>query len=757
MLNKNIKKVLGYLLLALIALPFVFYYLVLWGTWGNIPDEETISRVHNIEGSLVFAEDGEVLGRFYIQDRTPVALTDISPDVIHALVATEDERFYKHHGTDYRSLVRVLFKSLMLQDRSSGGGSTITQQLAKNLYPRISTGFLFYPVNKTREVIIAGRMEEVYSKEQILELYLNTVSFGEDVYGIESASIRFFGKKAIDLNLEEAATLVGMLKATTSYNPDRHPEAAKERRNIVLGQLSKAGYIAEDSLDYWRNTAVVTHYTKPNKETAAYFIAQVKNQARKLVEVYNQQFDTTYSLEQSGLKIYTTLNINMQKEAEKAMHDHMQELQALFDKHWENGRLWKEQTDLLNQEINKVRNGRSDVALAQKRSMVIFDYDGETEKKFSALDSLQYYLQQLQAGFVSLDPQSGAIKTWVGGTDYRYFPYDHVSYSAKRQVGSVFKPVVYAAALEHGISPCSYYKAEQVAYEVEEGEWSPGNSGNEYEGKYSMEGALEGSINTISVKILQDVGIDSTIAMAKNLGIRTDLPEVPSIALGTASISLLEMVTAYSVLSNGGFEVNPYQIERIEDASGEVLYQHEQQERARVIDEETSQIMVYLLQNVVNDGTGRSLRTRYNLPNDIGGKTGTTQGNADGWFIGVSPRLVSGAWVGGIYPAISFRETSLGQGARVALPIFAGFYQGLNSDNTFRQYTSAKYPTLSSGLANKLDCDPFKEQFELFQWLFGKKKDQEIRAEVDGELKEDKKENGFFKKVGSIFKKKKKN
>jgi penicillin-binding protein 1A len=377
-------------------------------------------------------------------------------------------------------------------------------------------------------------------------------------------------------------------------------------------------------------------------------------------------------------------------------------------------------------------------------------------KEISPMDSLKYYLGLLHAGFVSLDPQDGQIKTWVGGRNFEYFPYDHVDYSAKRQVGSVFKPLVYATALENNISPCTYYKAEQVAYEVEEGEWKPGNSGNEYDGKYSMEGALESSINTVSVKILEDVGIEKTISLAHDLGVTSNLPAVPSVALGTASISLLEMVTAYCTLTNGGYAVKPYKITSITTSDGKVLYEYKQSEKTKVIDSETSAIMVYLLQNVVNDGTARSLRSSYRLSNDIGGKTGTTQGNADGWFIGTTPKLVSGAWVGGTYPAISFRDTRLGQGATMALPIYAGFQQAMNKQPEYNNLSRAKYKGLSVQAANRVDCDPFKEDFELFTWLFGNKKQKDQDVLSGSEVKQPKEEKKFFKKIGSFFKRKKK-
>ena len=590
-----------------------------------------------------------------------------------------------------------------------------------------------------------------------MELYLNTVSFGEDVYGIESSSARFFGVKAADLSLPQAATLVGMLKATTTYNPVRHPEVASERRNVVIAQLSRTGMLSDDSVGYWQDQPLVTNYQKPNEGIADYFVHEVKQSAKVWLESFNKQSEVQYDLEKSGLIIHTTLDYELQQMANTSLQKHLIKLQEQFDQHWPNGRLWQANDNLLTKQVEQIRHGRTDEELQLAKAMMVYMPTGEMTKEMSPMDSLKYYLGLLHAGFVSLDPQDGQIKTWGGGRDFEYFPYDHVDYSAKRQVGSVFKPLVYATALENDISPCTYYKAEQVAYQLEEGQWKPANSGNEYEGKYSMEGALESSINTVSVKILEDVGIEKTLSLAHDLGITSTLPEVPSVALGTASISLLEMVTACCTLTNGGFTIKPHKITSITTSDGEVLYEYKQSKATRVIDSETSAIMVYLLQNVVNDGTARSLRSSYQLSNDMGGKTGTTQGNADGWFMATTPKLVSGAWVGGTFPAISFRDTRLGQGATMALPIYAGFQQAMNKDQSFNKLSRAKYKVLSVQAANRVDCDPFKEDFELFTWLFGNKKQKDSDAATTGaEVKQPKEEKKFFKKIGSLFKKKKK-
>lgn len=752
MIKKLIIKGLGVAITLGVALPLILFLLVYNGFFGKVPGEDEIKNIENLEASIVYDTNGEPIGKFYIQDRTLVGINEISPFLIKALVATEDKRFYSHHGTDFRSLLRVAVKTVLLQKSSSGGGSTITLQLAKNLFPRNSYKFLYYPINKIREAIVAYRMEEYYSKDEILGLYLNTISFGEDVYGVESASLRFFNSSAVALRPEQAAVLVGMLKATTSYNPVLHPEVSLSRRNVVLAQMVKAEVLIEEEADSLSTLVIGIDYQAKSKGLAPYLLAQVRQKLERFIKDYNSKNEAKINMLTDGLKIYTTLDKQLQEYAEAAMHEHMAKLQTVFDQHWYDQDLWSKHQKLLNREIKKVANGRSPLQMQQKREIYIYQQKEDGFREMSPIDSIKYYLQQLQAGFLAIHPQNGAVKAWVGGIDFQFFPYDHVNYSAKRQVGSTFKPIVYAAALENGISPCNYYKAEQASYNEQGEEWTPANDDARYEGKYTMEGALEGSVNTVSVKILQDAGIANTIDLAHKMGISSTIPQVPSIALGTPSISLIEMVTAYSSFVNGGYSVSPYMIERIEDRKGNILYEYRQAKRERVLTEKTSHIMVHLLKGVVDNGTGRSVRTVYKLKNAIGGKTGTTQNNADGWFIAITPELVTGTWVGGIYPEISFTETRLGQGATMALPVFAKFYTQLNADNAYNNYSQAKFKPMNNEWTAELDCNPFKEDFKLFEWLFGKKKAGEKGEKV--ELKEKEKEkNGLFQKLKKLFKK----
>lgn len=745
-MKKLLFKILSFLVLAGVIAPIVFFFMVLKGFFGPLPSDEELHNIRHLEASVVLDVNQKQIGKFYVQDRSPISYSDISPKLINGLIATEDQRFFEHQGIDLRSLGRVVVKSILLQKGSSGGGSTLTQQLVKNLYPRKRYKAFYYPINKMRELITAYNLEHIYSKEELLELYLNTVSFGEDVYGIESASKRYFNSTAKNLNQQQAAVLVGMLKATTSYNPVRHPEASMKRRNLVLAQMVRQDMLTQEVCDSLQKLALIVDYQKPNGTLAPYFLATIKKKVTLFLEEYNGEHNTELSLSKSGIKIYSTLDATMQHYAEKAMSVHMQKLQKLFDTHW-NGTLWTENQKLLQRELDKVAHGRTNAQLNEPSEMRIFDWPSSTDKTMSPLDSLKHHLEQLQAGFLAMQPNDGSIKAWVGGINYTYFPYDHVAESAKRQVGSTFKPLVYATALENNISPCTYFKAEQQSFEVKEGEWATSNDHGNYDGKYSMEGALEESVNTVAVNLLNEVGINRAIAQARKMGIHSKMPKVPSLALGVASISIQEMVAAYCTFVNGGYQVRPHAILRIEDKDGNILYEYKEAPRKRALSAKTSAQMTQLLEGVVDDGTGKSIRTKYKLNNPMGGKTGTTQGNVDGWFMAITPQLVSGTWVGGAYSAIRFKSTSLGQGATMALPIWAGFYQSLTKDASFKNYTAIPFKTMNEQWAKELDCDPFKEEFILRKWLFPNREErQKQKAE-----KEPKK--GVLKKIGKWFKK----
>ncbi len=770
--NSSIKsialKVLMYSVLAAILFPFVILFGLKSGILLEMPGKEQLGAIRNAEASELISGDGKTIGRYYLQNRTEVAYSDIAPCIVDALIATEDVRFYEHHGVDFKSFPRVVFRTILMGDRSGGGGSTITQQLAKNLYGRQDFNRLTVMMVKIREMLIAVDLEKLYSKKEIITMYLNTVPFGERVYGIEAASRRYYQKPAKNIKIDEAAVLVGMLKATTYYNPRLYPERATNRRNVVLALMEKNGKITGKEKNTLTAQPLKLNYKRDdnNDGLAAYFKEQVRLRMHDVLADISDSLNQEFNLYTSGLKIYTTLDTRLQRYAETAMVKQMSELQVLFDKHWagqkkpwENDKKLRETLllQLPDYELLLLNNEPRDSINAfinEKNPMDVFSWEGKSTKTMSRIDSINYFLRFLHTGLLSADPTTGKIRVWIGGINYPFFKYDHVARSSKRQVGSIFKPLVYAAALEKGVSPCDYFNAGQESYTEEGGrEWTPSNTDAEYEGKYSLEGALTESVNTVSVKVLEKAGLDNTIDLAHAVGISSQIPEVPSIALGTASISLYEMVEAYSTFVNRGRHVPLEYLERIEDKNGRVLWKAPQQKARVVLSEKTSILMVEMLKNVVNEGTAIRLRDKYQLLNDIAGKTGTTQSNADGWFIAMTPRLVTGVWVGGAYPVVHFRSTALGQGANTALPIYALYQQQINRDKQFRSVAYAKFPVPPESVIKELDCDPFREDLNFWQSLFGKKKQDEAAPTQNKPVSKEE-EKGFFNGIKKLFKKK---
>ncbi len=717
-------------------------YSVHSGWFGDLPTYAELKNVRNHTASEVYSFDGVLLGRYYIENRTVTSIDKVPASLLNALVATEDARFYEHEGIDYRSLIRVLVKSILLQNESSGGGSTLTQQLAKNLYPRQRHGLLTMPVNKIREAIIARRIENLYPKEEILMLYLNTVPFGGNVYGIEAASQRFFNKSASNLLTEESAVLVGMLKATTSYSPRLHPERAKQRRNVVLSQMEKYGYLPSNQKDSLQalNLELDYNFITHNTGLAPYFREKLRHEVQQWLNDHPKDDGTVYNLYTDGLKVYTTIDARLQHHAEQAVKEHMQELQHTFDKHWEGRKPWGEDETMIRRAmLNSDRYkhgklaGKSDEEIhaefTRPTLMTVFTWDGEQEKTMTPLDSIRYYQMFLNAGFLAMRPENGHVKAWVGGIDHKYFKYDHVT--AQRQVGSTFKPVVYAAALENGADPCEYISNERRIY-ANYKDWSPGNSDGNYDGFYSMQGALTNSVNTVTVDLMMNTGVDRVVDLAQRMGVRNNLPTEPAIALGTADLSLFEMLSVYSTFVNRGMHVKPIYVLGIEDQEGNVIAKfNEKPEFQRALSQQTAELMVEMMKTVVDSGTARRLRFRYGLKNDIIGKTGTTQSHADGWFIGATPRLVAGSWVGGDNRLVRFRSISLGQGANTALPIYAKFMQEFNKDETFKELRYARFPQPSRWVQNTLACDFYREEEEkgFLQDLFAKKDKDDRKPE----------------------------
>jgi penicillin-binding protein 1A len=730
------------LALGFLILTGCFFYLLVWsGAFGRIPSRKDLRSINHRVATEIYSADSVLLGKYFLEERTPVTSSQIPISLKEALIATEDVRFHEHNGVDKRSMLRVLIKGIFLQRESAGGGSTLTQQLAKNLYPRQSYVWLSLPINKVREIILAKRLESIYSKDEILTMYLNTIPFGDNVYGIQSAADRFFSVSVDQLTLTQSAVLVGMLKATHRYNPRLFPDRAKERRDVVVSQMAKYDFISDSRKDSLMAVPLTLKYHRVTHNTglAPYFRAYLKGELLAWCKNHVKGDGSPYNLYTDGLKIYTTIDSRMQRYAEASVRSQMTRLQRTFGQQIDKKKiqeLAKKKVTQLSQYLYLKGEGLTEseimADLKKKGTRRVFAWEGDRELTISTYDSLIRHLQFLQTGFLAKDPVNGDVKAWVGGIDHEFFQFDHVRESTKRQVGSTFKPIVYAAAMEQGIKPCDYTSARKTSYRNMD-DWTPQNSEEKsYDQKYSMEGGLARSVNTVSVKLLEKTGISHATAVANRMGIKSNLPQVPSLALGTASISISEMVDAYGVFANSGKYVSPRVITSITSSRGEVLERMSEPSSEEAISEETAAMMLYMLKRVVNEGTGAGIRTLYGLKNDIAGKTGTTQANADGWFIGITPKLVIGCWVGADDPGIHFKTTAAGQGAATALPIVAKFLQQVNGDAELTSIARARFEPLDRRLMEKLDCDLSRSDRNLLQRIFNLKKGtKESRFKVD--------------------------
>ena len=737
----------------------VFVATVKWGFWGSLPSDESLSMIRHNEGTIVYDYNGEILGRYFLIDHRSAKYENFPKHLIEALVATEDVRFYEHSGIDYKSLARVLIKTLILQDRSGGGGSTLSMQLAKNLFPREDFSAKGLLVAKIKEAFIAQQLESIYSKDDILELYLNTVSFPDNTYGIESASQKFFSKPVSQLTPTEVAILVGSLKATSTYNSRTHPENSLGRRNTVLSQMHKYGFLSDSSYtELTRQPLTLAYNRNSNSEAAPYFLEQVRKQLKDWIAQNPKADGTGYNLYTDGLKVKTTLDLTMQLYAEAAMKKHMANIQKQFQQNWGEDAPWHAKADWILEKLYQLpqaqtmsSQGMDNQAimnkLTEKREMTLFNWEGQSNTKASTLDSLIHYTQLLNTGFVAVDPADGAVRSWIGGIDYGEVQFDHVI-QAKRQVGSTFKPFVYGAAIENGIDPCSYFSARAVQYENMEG-WTPSNSGSEtYKNQnLTMRAALTNSVNTVAIKVLEETGIQPTIEFARNFNIKSELPAVPSLALGTAELSVLELAGAYAAFVNDQRPVIPYLILEIRDKNGQILYEHESVVQNKAMRPETAAMVREMMISVVNEGTASRLRSQFGLQQAIAGKTGTTQSNKDGWFVGITPKLVTVTWVGADDPRVYFRNTSIGQGANAALPLFGHFYRSMAQNHSFKGYTQAKFPAIPSSIKQAMDCPPIKEDGFLKRVFTN-----EDKPKVKDFGEEEKK--GLFSKVKDLFKKK---
>lgn len=718
----------------------VFYLMIIAGFFGPMPSKHALERITQEAASLVYDDQDELLGKYFKQDRTNIKIDSLPDYVKNALIATEDERFYKHEGVDTRSLGRVFLKTILLQ-KGAGGGSTITQQLAKNLFGRSSFGKLTIPVNKTKEIILAKRLEDVYEKDQILEVYLNLVPFGENVYGIESAAQRYFNKHAANLKIEEAAVLIGMLKANTTYNPRLHPEKSEERRNVVLGQMLRNEFITELEYDELIAKPLVIDYA--NKETigiADYFLNQVKSEANFIIEKYNKKHLREIDLETDGLVIKTTLDSKLQELAIDAMEKHLSRMQTLLNKQYNSGKSKREVVALAEAYLEQ--KNQADRANS-KTKFTTFDWTGLSLKAGSVLDSLIYHYTRLQAGILAIDPHSGAIKTYVGGIDFRTQPFDQIQ--ARRQMASSFKPLLYAAGLEDGTMPCDYLSNEPVVLEDFQ-DWSPDNYDKSNEGgRYAMKTALSKSLNIPTLHLYFQVGHRKLNRLWEDLEFKTTLPENPSAALGTAEANLIEIARLYSSFVNGGNLTETHYIQSIATKDGEIIFEHTSKKQTQVMSKQSAELMRQMLEQTVKSGTAQGIRTRFGFTHELAAKTGTSQNYADAWFCAFTSDLVMVSRVGCSSPSIHFNNGLNGSGSSLALPLVG-----------YTLLQAQKDPNLTTRFFNRfnhendisLDCPEYKEAGVIDQVfkLFGKDKTTLEKERKKAELKQ-----GIRKGVRGLF------
>ncbi|QIX63439.1 penicillin-binding protein [Hymenobacter sp. BT18] len=712
----------------LVSINFLFLF-------GKSPSLEELENPKVEQPSEVYTSDGVMIGRYFRENRAPVPLSEMSPWLVKALVATEDVRFYDHAGIDPKAIARAV--SGVLTGSKGGGGSTITQQLAKNLYKirrAGNTGLLGHVpvlstvINKTKEWLTAVELERRYTKEEILRLYLNTVDYGSQSYGIKVAAKTFFSTTPAGLQPEQAAMLIGAVNAPTTYNARFHPEAAKRRRNLVLERMHQAGFLSKDSVQLLQARPIALQYQveKHVDGPETYFRGAVS----QFVNDWCKK--NGYDLYRDGLKVYLTIDSRMQAHAEEAVHKRMKVLQRSFDNFWRN----RDSNPWVDEDGNEIPNfietqmkradaykelvarypGRPDLvdsALHRKRPIKVFTWkgDGDTTLVMSPLDSLAYYKHFLHAGMMTMDPFTGQVKAWVGGLDYKFFKYDHVK-QGKRQAGSTFKPFVYLTAIDNGYTPCDRIRDQRVTINyVEDGkpmEWKPDNVTREYTGiNMTLRHAMARSVNSVTAQLTELVGWENVAKYAHKVGIKSKLLPVPSIGLGSAGdVSVYEMVNAYGTFVNQGFRTEPMFITRIEDRNGNVIKQFDPQQK-RVISPETAWLMLYMLRGGMDEpgGTSQAL-WEYELwkkDNQIGGKTGTTSNYSDGWYMGVTKDLVTGVWVGGEDRSIHFFRTQQGEGGRMALPIFGTYMEKLYQDKDL-DITMGPFPKPIVKISKKYVC-----------------------------------------------------
>lgn len=713
---------------------FLFFIFASWGLFGSMPSFEDLENPDSNLATEIIATDGVTIGKFYNENRTPIKYADLPKHLVDALVATEDERFYEHSGIDGR---RTLGAAIKLG--SDGGASTLTQQLAKLLFHGEGSRFLpLRIIQKAKEWIIAIKLERQYTKNEIIAMYFNKADFVNTAVGIRSAAKVYFGKEPRDLTIDESAMLVGMLTNPSLYNPVRRLEKVQKRRNVVLGQMVRNGFLEESAKSTLEKKPIVLHF-QPESHTdgiGTYFREYLRDFMKKWVKENKKSDGSEYDIYKDGLKIYTTIDSRMQTYAEDAMKQHLTNLQIelssqqetnknapfvniseaetkkLMMKAMKNSSRWKGMADQGKSEDEIIKS------FGVKTKMKVFTWKGEKDTVMTPTDSIRYYKSFLQAGMMAMEPQTGHVKVWVGGINYKYFQYDHVGQGA-RQVGSTFKPFVYATAIEQlNMSPCdsiidSPFMIHKGRHNVTE-DWEPKNSNNEYRGMVTLKKALANSINTVSAKLIDKVGPEAVVELTHKLGVKSEIPAQPSIALGAVEITVEDMVAAYSTFANEGVYIKPQFITRIEDKNGVVIYEPSPDSHD-VLNKDIAFAVIKLLEGVTEGGSGARLRTQgggngynrvtgypYMFTNPIAGKTGTTQNQSDGWFMGMVPNLATGVWVGCEDRSARFKGITYGQGATAALPIWGMFMKKCYADPTLN--VSKSEFERPANLSIKVDC-----------------------------------------------------
>jgi penicillin-binding protein 1A len=736
---KKYLRIFWILVLLPLCLLLLFVLGAASGLFGKLPTFEELENPQTYLASEVYSSDGQVLGKYYVQNRSNIQYRDISPYVIKGLVATEDARFYEHSGVDIRSLFRVFFKTFLGHRSSSGGGSTITQQLAKMLFPRETNISKFkLAFRKFKEWIIAARLERQYTKEEIITMYLNRFDFINNAVGIQSASRVYFSTTPDSLKIEQAAVLVGMEKNPALFNPVRRKERSIERRNTVLEQMLKYNYITQHKFDSLEKVPLVLHFRpeNPDEGLASYFREYLRdNFMRKWCEQHPKPDGTKYDIYKDGLKIYTTIDSRMQKYAEEAMEENCKNLQPHFFAEIKNRknapfdfRINRAQTeDLLRESMHRSDrymvlklDGASDAEIEKNFNtpvpMTVFTWRNSKhslDTTMSPMDSIKYAKSFLQSGFASIDPHTGYIKAWVGGIDHKFFKYDHVTV-AKRQVGSTFKPFIYTLAVQHGYSPCYEMPNVPFTYNYDGQSWTPKNADLEDEGKVmTLKEALAKSVDRIAARLTYDFSPQAVVAIVRHMGLKDPIDAVPSLCLGTCEMSVKDMVGAYCTYANKGIWVEPTFVTRIEDKNGRVLDQV-QPSTDEAMSQQDAYVMLNMMQGVVDYGTGVRLRYKYKFPPTfaIAGKTGTTQNNSDGWFIGITPDLVSGCWSGFEDRAIHFESMEYGQGASESLPVWAFYMEKVCADRSIN-ISQGQFIKPDKPLTIETDCNRYKQQEDI--------------------------------------------